>query len=258
MVTRHDMNTPNEHPPSKPVAIITGASSGIGAATARTLAKHGYRLTLAARRQQRLEQLRDELEKTGCEVVIATTDVTQRDQVEAMAAKTVSTFGTIDALINNAGIMPLSFIKNLHVDEWMQMIDVNLKGPLYGVAACLPTMLANGRGHIVNVSSIAGRMQFPAGAVYCGTKHALNAISDGLRNELTAAHGIRVTTIEPGAVTTELTKTITDPEVGKLIGPRFASLVMLDAEDIANAIAYALSQPPNVNVGDIMVTPRGQ
>ncbi|MGB1016573.1 MAG: SDR family oxidoreductase [Nannocystaceae bacterium] len=203
---------------NQPVAIITGASSGIGAATARKLAQAGYRLTLAARRRERLEQLQAELAKDGADVLVAPTDVTQRDQVEAMAKQTVERFGQIDALINNAGVMPLSFIKNLHVDEWMQMIDVNLKGPLLAVAACLPTMIGQNRGHIVNVSSIAGRTQFPAGTVYCGTKHALNAISDGLRNELTSAHNIKVTTIEPGAVTTELTQAITDPEVpGHLI-----------------------------------------
>jgi len=243
---------------TQPVAIITGASSGIGAATARKLAQAGYRLTLAARRRERLEQLQAELTKDGAEVLSVPTDVTQRDQVEAMAQQTVARFGRIDALINNAGVMPLSFIKNLHVDEWMQMIDVNIKGPLLSVAACLPTMLEQNRGHIVNVSSIAGRAQFPAGVVYCGTKHALNAISDGLRNELTSAHNIKVTTIEPGAVTTELTRTITDPDVAKAFGPRFANLKMLDAADIANAIAYALTQPDNVNVGDIMVTPLGQ
>ncbi len=249
--------TTTKHP-TKPVAIITGASSGIGAATARKLAETGYRLTLAARRRQRLEQLRDELKPTNAEVELAVTDVTQRDQVEAMARATLDRFGTIDVLVNNAGIMPLSFIKNLHVDEWMQMIDVNLKGSLHAIAACLPTMLERGRGHIINVSSIAGRKHFPAGTIYCGTKHALNAIAEGLRNELTADHNIRVTTIEPGAVATELTKTISDPEVGKLLGPKFADLKMLDSMDIANAISYALSQPANVVIDDIMVTPRGQ
>ncbi len=237
-------------------AIVTGASSGIGAATARALAAQGVRVALAARRKDRLETLRDELTATGAEALAVATDVTRRSEVEALAAATLAAYGRIDILVNNAGLMPLSFMKNLHVEEWERMIDVNIKGVLYGIAAVLTHMRERGGGHIVNVSSVAGRRLFPSGAVYCGTKFAVNAISEGLRTELSASDGIRVTAIEPGAVATELTSTITDPAVLEMFGER--SWRMLESEDIARAVVYAVSQPDHVDVAEVLVMPTAQ
>ncbi len=236
--------------------LVTGASSGIGEATARLLAGEGARIALAARRVERLEALRAELEGAGAEAISVATDVTQRAEVEALAAATIDAFGRIDILINNAGIMPLSFMKNLHVEEWERMIDVNIKGVLYAIAAVLPDMRSRKSGHIVNVSSVAGRRLFPSGAVYCGTKFAVTAISEGLRAELSASDGIRVSAIEPGAVATELTNTITDPAVSEMFGAR--EMKMLDADDIARAVLYAVSQPAHVDVAEILVMPTDQ
>jgi NADP-dependent 3-hydroxy acid dehydrogenase YdfG len=237
-------------------AIVTGASSGIGAATARALAAQGVRVALAARRRERLETLRDELTEAGGEALVAVTDVTRREEVEALAAAALEAYGSIDILVNNAGLMPLSFMKNLHVEEWERMVDVNIKGVLYGIAAVLTHMRERGGGHIVNVSSVAGRRLFPSGAVYCGTKFAVSAISEGLRAELSASDGIRVTAIEPGAVATELTSTITDPAVLEMFGER--SFRMLEAEDIARAVVYAVSQPDHVDVAEVLVMPTDQ
>ncbi|MDH3402114.1 MAG: SDR family oxidoreductase [Acidobacteriota bacterium] len=237
-------------------AIVTGASSGIGAATARALAAAGVRVALAARRVDRLAALRDELTAAGGEALAVATDVTRRADVEALAAATTAAYGGIDVLVNNAGIMPLSFMKNLHVEEWERMVDVNVKGVLYGIAAVLTHMRERGGGHIVNVSSVAGRRVFPSGAVYCGTKFAVNAISEGLRAELSASDGIRVTAIEPGAVATELLSTITDPAVREMLGAR--SFRALAAEDVARAVLYAVSQPAHVDVAEVLVMPTAQ
>ena len=182
------------------VAIITGASSGIGAATARKLAAEGIAVSLAARRRERLEALAKEIEESGGECLIVETDVTVRAQVEALVEETVNTFGRVDILINNAGVMLLSYMRNAHVDEWEKMIDVNLKGPLFGIGAVMPIMREQGSGHIINVSSMAGRRVFPSGAVYCGTKFGLHAITEGLRSELGHKNNIRATIIAPGVV----------------------------------------------------------
>jgi len=237
-------------------ALVTGASSGIGEAAARRLVEHGVKVALAARRGDRLAALAAELSATGGEVISVVTDVTVRDQVDALARAARDAFGQIDILVNNAGIMPLSFMKNLHVEEWERMVDVNIKGVLYAIAAVLPDMCARKSGHIVNVSSVAGRRLFPSGAVYCGTKFAVTAISEGLRAELSASDGIRVTAIEPGAVATELTQTITDPAVIEMFGAR--QMRRLEADDIARAVIYAVSQPPHVDVAEILVMPTDQ
>lgn len=239
------------------VAIVTGASSGIGEATALALAGQGVRVALAARRVERLEALKTRIEANGGSAIAVGTDVTRRADVESLARRTVDTYGCIDILVNNAGIMPLSYMKNLHVDEWERMVDVNIKGVLYGVAAALPVMLKQGSGHIVNISSVAGRKVLPGGAVYSATKFAVCALSEGLRQELSPATGIRVTVVEPGAVSTELTQGITDEEIKESFSA-YLTFERLAAEDIAEAVLYAVSQPPNVSVNEILVRPTRQ
>jgi len=238
------------------VIIITGASSGIGEATALLLAKHGAKITLAARREDRLKELADKIGDQQSLIVV--TDVTNPDATQAMVDKTVDKFGRVDVLVNNAGLMPLSFMSNLHVEEWHRMVDVNIKGVLNCIAATLPVMLGQKSGHIVNVSSVAGRRVFIGGAVYCATKFAVNALSEGLRMELAPRHNIRVTSVQPGAVDTELTDHITDQQLVKGMDERFAGMERLEAEDIADSIYYALSQPNRVNINEVLVLPRQQ
>jgi NADP-dependent 3-hydroxy acid dehydrogenase YdfG len=239
------------------VAIITGASSGIGEAAAVALAHHGARVALAARRIERLETLKQRIESEGGEAIAVKVDVTRRTEVENLVEKTLQAFGRIDILINNAGIMPLTFMKNLHVDEWERTIDVNVKGVLYGIAAVLPTMMEQKSGHIVNISSVAGRKVLPGGAVYSASKFAVGALSEGLRQELSPSTGIRVTIIEPGAVATELTQHITDEEVKESFSS-YLTFERLTAEDIADAIVYAVTQPPNVSVNEVLIRPTRQ
>ena len=238
------------------VVVITGASSGIGEATAKVLANEGAKIVAAARRGERLEELKHQIGAEQCESVV--TDVTVPADTEKMAQAALDRFGKIDILINNAGLMPLSFMKNLHVDEWHRMVDVNVKGVLNCLAAVLPHMKDRHEGHIVNISSVAGRRVFPGGAVYCATKFAVSALSEGLRMELAPSMNIRVTSIEPGAVATELPDHITDDEIIEGFSKRFATLTRLTSEDIAESIRYAVSQPDHVNVNEILVLPREQ
>ncbi|MGC8865986.1 MAG: SDR family oxidoreductase [Bacteroidales bacterium] len=239
------------------VAIITGASSGIGEATARALASEGCRVVLAARRMKKLTALRESLVAGGAQVLVVQTDVTSQGQWKCLVDKVIETWGQIDILVNNAGIMPLSFIKNLRMEEWEQMIDVNLKGVLFGVAAVLPHMRSRGHGHIINISSTAGRWLFDGGAVYCATKFAVNAFSEGFRREITASEGIRMTLIEPGITSTELHLGIKDSEVLEA-GSNQPPVTPLLAEDIARAVVYAVTQPHYVNVNEILVMPTNQ
>ena len=242
---------------SERVAVVTGASSGIGRATALALAGSGMRVALGARRTERLEKLESEIAAAGGTAASYTVDVTKRDQCKALVDGAAERWGHVDILVNNAGLMPLSFVKNLHVDEWDRMIDVNIKGVLYCTAAALPHMLGAGSGHIVNVSSVAGRVVFPAGSVYCATKHAVTAFSEGLRQELSPRKGIRVTCIEPGVVATELTDTITDGSLkGFVDGAK--KMEALQSEDIAEAIVYAVSSPGHVSVNEILIRPTVQ
>lgn len=243
---------------SQATAIVTGASSGIGHATAKLLAADGARVVLAARREERLATLSDEIEAAGGEALAVATDVTKPADWEALVARTTEAFGAPDILVNNAGLMPLSTIDKLKTDEWERMVDVNLKGVLHGVAAVLPSMTERRGGHIVNVSSVAGRRLFPGGAVYCATKFAVRAFSEGLRSELGPKYGIRVTSIEPGAVSTELADTITDEDLLARIGKMFESLTPLESRDIAEAIRYAVAQPDSVNVEELLVMPTSQ
>lgn len=240
------------------VAIITGASSGIGEATAHRLAESGARVVLAARRVERLDALAADIEHRQGTALVAPTDVTDERSVQQLARTALDAFGRIDILINNAGIMPLSPISKLKVEEWDRMIDVNIKGVLYCIAATLPTMLKQGSGHIINLSSLAGRRSFPSGTVYSATKFAVRAISQGLRLELSPSEGIRVTDIEPGVVATELTHHITDKETADRFQEMWAEKTPLESIDIAETILFVLSRPDHVNVNEILVRPTDQ
>ena len=240
------------------VAIVTGASSGIGEATARLLAQKGATVVLAARRQERLNELKAEIEGEGGAATVVATDVTDRQAVQALADAALDAHGRIDVLVNNAGVMPLTFLHNMRTDDWYQTVDVNLYGVLHAVEAVLPTMMEQKRGHVVNVSSTAGRRVYPGGAVYSATKYAVRALSEGMRQELGPSHGIRVTCIEPGAVATELTDAIGDEQVRKGMEKMFASLTPLDAQRIAEAIAYTVEAPQATTVAELLVLPTDQ
>ncbi|MFQ5703603.1 MAG: SDR family oxidoreductase [Gemmatimonadales bacterium] len=240
------------------VAIVTGASSGIGAATAPLLAAEGCAVGLVARRSERLDALVDDIVSAGGRAIALRTDVTDRRQVESATDEVVKTFGRVDILVNNAGIMPLSPIRRLCVEDWERMIDVNVKGLLYCVAAVIPTMLAQRSGHILNVGSVAGRRPFYSGTVYSATKFAVRAISQGLRLELSPNDNIRVTDIEPGVVDTELTDHITDEETVAGFAQRWGDKRKLASADIARAILYAVTQPEHVNINELLVRPTEQ
>ncbi|MCA1009389.1 SDR family oxidoreductase [Halobacillus halophilus] len=238
---------------SNKVAIITGASSGIGKAIAHHLADTGANVVLAARRSERLQELANEItESYNVEAKVVETDVTKKEDVEQLVKDTKDQFGSVDILVNNAGVMLLSFLKNDHVDEWEQMVDVNIKGVLFGIHASLPVMLEQDAGHIINVSSVAGHEVFPSSTVYSATKYAVRALSMGMEKELSRS-GVRVTNISPGAVDTELTDHITDGEVLDMF--KDSSMDPLEANDIARALAYAATQPANVNVNEVIVRP---
>lgn len=232
------------------VILITGASSGIGAGIAREMAKTDAVLLLGARREDRLAALAEELRFNGAEVEVKALDVTDRQSVEAFAAFALEKWGRIDVIVNNAGIMPLSPMASLKVDEWDQMVDVNIKGVLYGIAAVLPSMLAREAGHIINIASIGALAVSPTAAVYCATKFAVRAISDGLRQENSQ---LRVTCIHPGVVESELAGTITDPTAAEAMKSYRAIALQPDA--IGRAVRYAIEQPDEVDVNEIVVRP---
>ena len=233
------------------IIMITGASSGIGEATARRLAQQGAKLVLAARRADRLAALAAEF---GDNVLWAATDVTQLEQLQSLAGAARERFGRIDVLVNNAGIMPVSMIAQGCVDDWNRMIDVNIKGVLYGIHAVLGGMLAQGSGHVINISSVAGLTVGPGGSVYSGTKFAVRAISEGLRQECVGK--VRVTSICPGLVTSELTESITVPAFRERAQKLYEGA--MSAEAIADAVLYAISQPENVAVNEVVVRPLSQ
>lgn len=235
------------------VVVITGASSGLGEATARLLVQQGAKVVLGARRLDRLQALAKEL-ALGDKAVIQT-DVTRHDQVKRLVDHAVTTHGRIDVILNNAGLMPSSFLEKLHVEEWDRMIDVNIKGVLYGIAAALPHMITQKRGHIINVSSVAGHKVGPGGTVYAATKHAVRALSEGLRQEV-KPYNIRTTIISPGAVATALTETITDPTVAAGMKQVYAQAI--PADSFARAVAFAMSQPEEVDINEILFRPTSQ
>jgi len=239
------------------VTIITGASSGIGYATALTLSKAGAKVAIGARRVDKLEALAKKITDNGGEVFYQKLDVTQKSECDDFAKAVLEKWNSIDILVNNAGLMPLSFFKSLKVDEWDKMIDVNIKGVLYSTGAVITHMKEKKSGHIVNLSSVAGRVVFASGSVYCATKFAIAAFSEGLRKEFSTRANIRVTSIEPGVVDTELNDTITDESLKGFV-ENTKKMEALHAEDIANAILYAVESPSHVNVNEILIRPTTQ
>lgn len=238
------------HSTTPKVIVLTGASSGIGEATARHLAQMGHHLVIGARRIDRLTALQDELRAQGADVDALALDVTQLAGMQRIAAFAQQRHGRIDVLINNAGVMPLSPLAALKVDEWNRMIDVNVRGVLHGIAAVLPVMQAQGRGHIINVASIGAHAVSPTAAVYCASKYAVRAISDGLRQETDV---LRVTVLSPGVVESELADSISD-ETARLEMREFRRIA-LAPQAVARAIGYAISQPDDVDVSEIIVRP---
>jgi len=238
------------------VVIITGASSGLGEATALILAKYGAKVVLAARRKERLEKLASQIISQGGEALVVVADVAVQSDVERIAEETLKRYGRIDVLINNAGIMPQATLDKLKVEEWDKMIDINVKGVLYGIAAVLPTMQQHS-GHIINLSSVAGlRVAAGRGTVYSGTKFAVKAISEGLRVEV-AKDNIRVTTLYPGAVESELKYGSSDPEASENI-QAFYKAYEIPASSVARAIAYAIGEPEEVAINEITLRPTRQ
>ncbi|WP_181807866.1 SDR family oxidoreductase [Streptomyces shenzhenensis] len=233
------------------VVAVTGASSGIGEATARRLAADGHRLFLGARRTGRLETLTGEITAAGGTAAFRRLDVTDAADVRAFVSAAREHHGRVDVLVNNAGVMPLSPLDALRTDEWDRMIDVNVRGVLHGIAAALPVMRAQGGGHFVNIASVGAYEVSPTAAVYCATKFAVRAISEGLRQESTGA--IRVTLVSPGVTESELADTISDPAAREAMKTYRA--VALPASAVAEAIAYAVAQPPQVDVNEIVVRP---
>ena len=234
------------------VVLITGASSGIGEAIATGLGKAGAKVVLGARRLERLEATVEEIESVGGTARARRLDVASREDVAAFVAAANDEFGRVDVLVNNAGVMPLSPLRELKTDEWDRMIDVNVRGVLNGIAAVLPIMEEQGHGHVINVASIGAHRVVPTAAVYCGTKYAVWAISDGLQQE---TNTLRVTVVSPGVVTSELADTITDEATrGAMAEYR---RVAIGPDAIARAVVYAIEQPEDVDVREIVVGPTG-
>ncbi len=238
------------------VVVITGASSGMGEATARHLAAQGADLVVGARRTDRIEALTGSIRAAGSKAIAVATDVTKRDDVQKLVDTAVQTFGRIDVLINNAGVMPLSPLEQRNLDEWDRMIDVNLRGVLHGIAAALPYMKEQKSGHIINTASVAGHKVFTASAVYSATKFAVRALSEGLRQEV-KPYNIRTTIISPGAVLTELLNHISDKEV-QAANRDYVGQVGIPADSYARLVAFVMSQPEDVDVNEIIFRPTAQ
>lgn len=237
------------------VVVITGASSGIGEETVNLLSENGAKLVLGARRLDRLEKIQQKVGRDS--VSIKKTDVTKPDEVNALIETAYNDFGRIDVLINNAGLMPQSFLEKNKQDEWNQMIDVNIKGVLYGIGAVLPYMRKQKSGHIINLASVAGHVVFPGSAVYCGTKYAVRAITEGLRQEeAIVGSNIRTTILSPGAVSTELTDHISDKDMKQDIDELYKNAIKPDA--IARAINYAINEPEESSLNEFIIRPSSQ
>lgn len=238
------------------VIVITGASSGLGEAAARDLSGRGAIVVMGARRTDRIQSLAKELTGKGAKTLALITDVTKYEQVRKLVDEAVKTFGRIDVIINNAGLMPQSPLERLKIDEWNQMIDVNIKGVLYGIAAALPYMKKQKSGHIINVSSVAGHKVRANNVVYAATKHAVRIISEGLRQEV-KPYNLRTTIISPGAVDTELLNTISEPDVAENMH-KFYRDVSIPPDSFARAVAFAISQPEDVDINEILFRPTRQ
>lgn len=238
------------------VIVITGASSGMGEATARDLAAKGAKVVLGARRADRLDAIVKDISGAGGQATAVATDVAKLEEVRKLVDTANQTYGRVDVIFNNAGLMPLSPLESLRIDEWDRMVDVNMKGTLYGIAAVLPYMKAQKSGHVINVSSVYGHKVVATGAVYCATKHAVRAISEGLRQEV-KDYNIRVTTISPGAVRTELTEHITEPGLAEGVSDVVAK-IGVPASTMASMVVFAISQPDDVDVNEILFRPTVQ
>ncbi len=248
------METPNV---TGKVVVITGASSGLGESTAKLLACRGAKVVLGARRKDRIDAVVKEITATGGEAIGFAVDVTKRAEVEALIKGAIDSFGRVDVMVNNAGIMPIAPIGLLKVDEWDRQIDVNIKGVLYGVAAVLPPMQAQKSGHIINLASVFGIKVFaPGGTVYCATKAAVRALTEGLRMELHSGN-IRCTMISPGAVTSELQNSTSDPSSAKYVKELYEK-VGIPADSVARAILYAIEQPADVEIDEVVLRPTAQ
>jgi NADP-dependent 3-hydroxy acid dehydrogenase YdfG len=238
------------------VVIIAGASSGIGEATAKLLAQKGAKLVLVARREDRLQAIVNEIKQVGGEAVYIKADVVSSEDLQKVAQFALKQFGRIDVLVNNAGVMPVSKLHELRIAEWDQMIDVNIKGVLYGIAAVLPTMKEQQSGHIINVSSVAGHVVSPNSAVYSATKFAVRAITEGLRQEESPTSRIRTTIISPGVVASELLNTVKSPEVLEMVD--YIRSLSISPDRIAGAIAYAINEPEDTSVNEMVIRPTVQ
>ncbi len=238
------------------VVVITGASSGLGEATARLLSARGASVVLGARRVDRLQSLAAELSAGGAKALAVTTDVTHYEQVKRLVDAAVQTYGRVDVMINNAGIMPRAPLERLTIEDWNRTIDVNIKGVLYGIAAALPHMKRQKAGHIINVSSVAGHKVGPDYAVYAASKHAVRVLSEGLRQEV-KPYNVRTTVISPGAVATELPNSVTERDIAERIHT-FYEDIAIPAESFAQAVAFAMSQPEDVDVNEILFRPTRQ
>ena len=238
------------------VVVITGASSGNGEATARHLSAQGASVVLGARRAERIQSLAKDLTGRGGKALAVTTDVTRYEQVKRLVDTAVQSYGRIDVMLNNAGLMPHSPLERLKIDDWNRTIDVNLKGVLYGIAAALPYMKQQKSGHFINVSSVAGHKVRPGSAVYAATKTAVLVISEGLRQEV-KPYNIRTTVISPGALATELANSITEPDIAENVS-QFMREVALPAESFARVVAFAISQPEDMDINEILFRPTRQ
>ena len=236
------------------VVVITGGSSGLGEATARYLAEKGAKIVLGARRLNKLEVIADEIRKSGGAIEVLKTDVTKANDVKALVKMAIDSFGKIDVMINNAGIMPLAPLAALKVDEWDSMIDVNIKGVLYGIAAALPEFQKQKSGHFINLASVAGLKVSPGGAVYSGTKFAVRAISEGLRQEV--GKDIRTTILSPGLIDSELQLGSSDEATSQFVQQVYKDAI--PAISIAKAVAYAIEQPDDVDINELVIRPTVQ
>src|SRR3989440_575546 len=238
------------------VVVVTGASSGIGESTAKLLARHGAKVVLGARRKDRLDAAVKEISAAGGKAISVAVDVTKRAEVEALIRAAVDSFGRVDVMVNDAGIMAIAPIEALKVEEWDRMIDVNIKGLLYGVAAVLPIMQEQKQGHIINIASVFGIKVFAPGAtVYCATKSAVRALTEGLRMEL-HSQNIRCTMISPGAVATELPESSSEEATRENLREFYKMAIPSDS--IARAVAYAIEQPPEVEIDEVVIRPTAQ